>query len=210
VVLHRARWERLELYINRCHLHILDGPMPLLRYLNLCLDSPAVGTEAIEAPLLRNVILNNCAASTIILPWAQLTSLVLLYVSLHECVPILQQTSNLVRCKLGICDPHDNQPGPDLALPHLESLTLTNPYRRSVIAFPKTLIVPALRILEIPEHFLGINPVESLIAFISKSSCKLEEIQITGPRFVPSTSYRKAFPSIRTFSFSHADVPASD
>ncbi|KAJ7841560.1 hypothetical protein B0H13DRAFT_144336, partial [Mycena leptocephala] len=45
VVPHRARWERLELYINRCHLHILDGPMPLLRHLDLCLASPLLGPK---------------------------------------------------------------------------------------------------------------------------------------------------------------------
>jgi hypothetical protein len=43
--------------------------------------------------------------------------------------------------------------------------------------------------------------MDSLIGFISKSGCKLEEVYITGPRIVHKDSYREAFPLIRGFSF---------
>jgi hypothetical protein len=74
-----------------------------------------------------------------------------------------------------------------------------------VIGFLETLIVPALRSLEIPEQFLEPNPIELLAAFISKSGCKLEEVEITGPRAVPESSYLKAFPSIPRFLFTNEE-----
>jgi hypothetical protein len=78
---------------------------------------------------------------------------------------------------------------------------LINPGRESAIDFLRTLIVPALCSLEIPEQFLGPNPIESLAALISKSGCKLEEVEITGPRSVLESSYLEAFPSIPRFLF---------
>jgi hypothetical protein len=207
VVPHRARWERLKLYsLYSFHLSILDGPMPMLRYLDLGIDSRAIGTEAVvfEAPLLRTVILNDKAAGKVILPWAQLTSLTLLCVYPHESVPILQQTSNLVRCELHICaSPNNNQPGPDLSLPYVESLTLIDLDGGTATGFIKTFLVPALRSLEIPEYFLDADPIESLKRFISKSGCKLEELCITSPGTRPQQSYRQAFPWIQNFSFNY-------
>ncbi|KAJ7840346.1 hypothetical protein B0H13DRAFT_2287126 [Mycena leptocephala] len=205
IVPHRRRWERLELYfLSPSHLPILDGPMPLLRYLELHLDPPIVGTAAVvlDAPLLHTVALDANAASKVILPWTQLTSLALLYVSPHECVPILQQTSNLVRCKLRFFfDPNSNHTGPDVTLPCLESLTLSHVDHESVTDFLETLIVPALRSLEIPEQLLDADPIKSLAVFISKSGCKLEELLIAGTVSVPLSSYCNAFPSIRNISF---------
>ncbi|KAJ7820797.1 hypothetical protein B0H13DRAFT_2682235 [Mycena leptocephala] len=201
LVPHRARWEHLKLSSRPSHLPILDGPMSLLRYLDLRLFPATEAVSCGEMPLLRTVVLNDDAALSVILPWAQLTSLTLLCVYPDECVPILQQTSSLVHCKLELFGSTNNQLN-DITLPCLESLTLINPGRQSVMDFLKTLIVPALCSLEIPEDFLSVNPIESLAAFISKSGCKLEEVQITGPRSVPESSYLKAFPSIRRFSFS--------
>ncbi|KAJ7921331.1 hypothetical protein B0H13DRAFT_1985032 [Mycena leptocephala] len=208
VVPHRARWEHLELYsLSPSHLSILGGQTPMLRYLHLGINSHAVGTEAVvfEAPLLRTVILNNEAALQVILPWAQLTSLTLFGVYPHECVPILQQTSNLVRCELHIYSPDNDQPGPDLTLSYLESLTLIDINSSPGTGFKiETFIVPALRSLEIPEQFLDADPIESLKRFISKSGCKLlEELCITRQRTRPQQWYREALPWIRTFSFDY-------
>ncbi|KAJ7921741.1 hypothetical protein B0H13DRAFT_141818 [Mycena leptocephala] len=200
LVPHRARWEHLKLFSRQSHLPILDGPMPLLRYLDLRLLGSGTDAKVItfEMPLLRTVVLNDAAALSVILPWAQLTSLTLLRVFPYECVPILQQTSSLVHCKLELFNSGDDELS-GITLPCLESLTLVNPGRKLVIDFLKTLIVPALRSLEISEDF---SAIQSLTAFISKSGCKLEEVHITGPRSVPASSYLKAFPSIPRFSFS--------
>ncbi|KAJ7841549.1 hypothetical protein B0H13DRAFT_2676765 [Mycena leptocephala] len=203
LVPHRVRLESLDIHLSPSHLPILDGPMPLLRYLDLRLLGSGAGTKVVtfEVPLLRTVVLNDVATLSVILPWAQLTSLNLLWVYPHECVPILQQTSSLVRCKLELF-PYSNQPWSDITLPCLESLTLqlADP-DQPVADFLEIFIVPALRTLEIQEQFLEPNPIESLTAFISKSGCKLEDVEITGLRSAPEASYLKAFPSIPRFSF---------
>jgi hypothetical protein len=56
----------------------------------------------LELPLLCTAILNDNAASLVVLPWVQLTSLTLKRVLPQEFIPILQQTSNLVHCNLGL------------------------------------------------------------------------------------------------------------
>ncbi|KAJ7871603.1 hypothetical protein B0H13DRAFT_2554396, partial [Mycena leptocephala] len=198
VVHHRARWEYLELYLPPSHLPIINGPMPLLRHLDLFLNDPVVATEVLalrEVPLLRTAVLNNAAASSVILPWAQLTSLTLINVYLHTCVPILQQTSNLVRCELVVCYDSDNHKhGPDITLPYLESLTLVDPGTNGPVTDSlEKFIVPALHRLEVSKEFLGPSPFDSLTGFISKSGCKLEEVHIGGdPRSLRQDSYCQA------------------
>ncbi|KAJ7866360.1 hypothetical protein B0H13DRAFT_2281471 [Mycena leptocephala] len=211
VVPHRARWEHLELEdTSLACLPIIDGPMPLLRHLNLSLydsftDAPEVFAFR-DAPLLRTVILSPDAASSIILPWAQLTSLTLFNVYPRECVPILQKTTNLVHCKLEVSfDSGNDEPGLDITLPYLESLSID---QYPVTDFLEKFIVPALRSLKIPEDFIEPDPIQSLTGFISKSGCKLEEVHITGTRSPSRQSYREAFPSIRKFSFDGEDDPS--
>ncbi|KAJ6547041.1 hypothetical protein B0H19DRAFT_1163640 [Mycena capillaripes] len=188
-VLHRARWEHIILKISPVHLPVIDGPMPLLRHIDLYFeDYPPTPMEAVafrESPLLRTAILDDVAASLVILPWAQLTSLTLTRVYPHECIPILTQTSNLVNCKLSLYA-SDSDSLPDVGLPCLKSLVLDDPGPFPVTGYFETFIVPALRHLQIPEEFLGSNPINSLASFISKSGCK-----------------HKAFPSILKFTFSY-------
>jgi hypothetical protein len=173
--------------------------MPLLRYLDLqLLDSSAHAVSCGEVSLLRTVVLNYNAASSVVLPWAQLTSLTLLRVYPYECVPILQQTLSLVHCKLELFDSTNDQLN-DITLPCLESLTLVNPGREPMIHFLRILIVPALRSLEISEDFLYVSAIQSLTAFISKSGCKLEEVQITGQDQSPSPPTSRHFPRFGGF-----------
>jgi hypothetical protein len=208
MVPHRSRWEYLDLYLSPFHLPIIDGPMPLLQHLRLTLsENPATDVLAFrDVSLLRSVILNGLSLH-VILPWGQLTSLTLAIVDPRDCFPILQQTSNLVRCvlKLEAMYGGNDQPGPDITLPYLESLSIDQYGAIPVTDFLETFIVPALRRLEIPEECLGTSPLDSLTGFISKSGCKLEEVHITGPRSLPKQSYRKAFPSIHKFSFNNED-----
>jgi hypothetical protein len=158
-----------------------------------------------DVPLLRSVIL-DAAVTSIMLPWAQLTSLTLFDVYPRECVPVLQKTTNLVHCKLEVSfDSDTDQPGPDVPLPCLQSLALVDACNGPVTDFLETFIVPALRSLKIPEDFIEPDPIQSLTGFISKSGCKLEEVHITGERLLPQDSYRQAFPSIRQFSFDNED-----
>jgi hypothetical protein len=209
VVPHRARWEHLDFHLPPSHLRtIIDGAMPLLRHLVLAPRTHAVTNILAfrEVPLLRTVVLNRSATLSVILPWVQLTSLTLLFVYPRDCFPILQQTSNLIRCELEVFFDRDNdQSGPDITLPYLESLSIDQCGVSLVTDFLEIFIVPALRSLKIPEYFIDPNPIESLKVFISKSGCKLEEVHITGWRSLPQDSYRKAFPLIRRFSFDGED-----
>jgi hypothetical protein len=121
-----------------------------------------------------------------------------------DCVPILHQTSNLVHCELILFDWEydDSNPPVDLPLPCLESLTLKNRQGSGpLLGYLHTFVVPALRSLRIPESWLEPNPIASLASFMSKSSCKLQDLHIA-EIFGPGTiAYRKAFPSIQKVSF---------
>ncbi|KAJ7320807.1 hypothetical protein DFH08DRAFT_890238 [Mycena albidolilacea] len=128
-VSHCARWEYLTLHLSP---HVpntdyprIDGPVPLLQHLDLWLggsSSPIVALPS-GAPLLRTAVLDDHAAAKVILPWMQLTSLTLTIIYLHECVPILQKTSNLVNCVLELVDSDDVVDDGAVTLPSLVTLT---------------------------------------------------------------------------------------
>ncbi|KAJ6457485.1 hypothetical protein C8R47DRAFT_1164121 [Mycena vitilis] len=210
IILHRAHCEYLRIDLTAAHLHLFDGPMPLLRQLDLVLtdeESPE-SVSLQEVPLLRTVAFNYSAALRVIVPWAQLTSLKLYDVSPSQAVPILVQTPNLVYCQLGSSDTYagNPEPGRDIPLPCLESLILTGD--DSVTDFLPVLIVPVLHELEVSEASLLPNPIEVLTAFISTSGCRLQELHITNVHKIAEASYRRAFPLLRKLSFGMArDAP---
>ncbi|KAJ7629667.1 hypothetical protein DFH06DRAFT_1225076 [Mycena polygramma] len=212
VVPHRARWEYLELGGLRSilPLYLIQGPMPLLRHLDLALlDFPPNFAVLLDAPLLRTLILDDArSVLAIMVQWGQLTSLTLLRAFTDQCVPILQWTPNLVYCELHLdCRENNMEPPPTkITLPYLESLILVDydgevngPYTSY---FPDNLVARSLRRLEIPENFIWPRPVRVLTAFISRSGCDLQEVHITFRTLVSVNSYRKAFPSIGQLSFS--------
>jgi hypothetical protein len=207
---HCAYWEHLK--VEASFLPAIEVRMPFLRHLDLSLPHRplvhAIPTFT-ETTLLRTVILNG-SASKIILPWAQLTSLTLTSIFPHDCLPILQKTSTLVHCDLRLFSwPYDRI---DITLPYLESLALGFPLGQGpdMIGFIHIFTVPALHSLQISEQALGPRPIDSLISFLSKSGCKLQELRITGERSETQRSYREAFPSIGTLSFSRVDKENSE
>ncbi|KAJ7183640.1 hypothetical protein C8R46DRAFT_1067532 [Mycena filopes] len=197
-----ARWEYLKLRLAYGHLVTFDS-LPLLGHLDVAFREarPSQLISFPAAPLLRSAVLNDRAARTLLLPWAQLTSLTLLNLFPDECVPVLQQTPNLTHCKLSLVG--RMQPSslwPDVTLSRLESLTLdlfTKPFR--IAGYLETLIAPALRELQIEEQLLP-DPIVSLASFIPKSGCPLREIGVLGTRTVSQDAYRRTFPLIG-FSF---------
>ncbi|KAF7334506.1 F-box domain-containing protein [Mycena venus] len=204
---HQARWENLKFdCLLSDLLPRIKGPMPLLRDLDLSLYDfdPLLMVAFHDMPRLRAVTLNDHAALSLVLPWAQLTSVTFIAVYPSECVPILQQASNLVRCSIGAClEVGNDHPVPDVRLPSLKSLILGDPGQFQLTGFLQKFLVPALHILEISERSLGPNPIESLASFISKSGCELQQLHITGhdDLAVSEASYPTAFPSVRV-SFS--------
>ncbi|KAJ7022544.1 hypothetical protein C8F04DRAFT_235740 [Mycena alexandri] len=71
-----ARWEVLKISLPSSYLPVTEASMPLLRQLDLSVDNHPFTSNLIlsgNMPLLRSVILSDCAANAVSLPWAQLT-----------------------------------------------------------------------------------------------------------------------------------------
>jgi hypothetical protein len=138
--------------------------------------------------------------SGVVMPWVQLTSLTVKLVFTHECASILQQASNLISCALGVIGESlvDGE-FPDIRLPFLRTLLISNPHQEPITGFVDTLVVPRLHKLQMPEQFLGEKPIEALASFISKSGCTLQLLRITGEnhRVNDLRLYRSAFPSTK-------------
>ncbi|KAF8145286.1 hypothetical protein K438DRAFT_564029 [Mycena galopus ATCC 62051] len=211
VVPHRTRWEYLDLDLSPSHIAIIQGPMPLLCRLDLTLDDGTISFQ--EAPSLRSITLRATTPLKIAFPLQQITSLTLHLVYRSEYAVILQQTSNLVHCELGVIF-HWRSPRPEhvIELPRLESLALMNEEPPDRAGFLGDFLVPALRSLRIDESFLGPAPIDELASFISKSSCKLQQVCVRSSiegLVVSKASYREAFPSIHGFSFDDESHAAS-
>ncbi|KAJ6474399.1 hypothetical protein C8R47DRAFT_708622 [Mycena vitilis] len=201
VASHRQRWEHAALYISPSHIPIVVGAMPLLRHLDLEIDT-SPGTFTLSELLLRTVILNDNAALSIVLPWVQLTSLTLPAVFPSECTPVLQRTPNLIYCNLGLAyDAGDARRQPDITLPHLESFVLEGSV--SVDRYLETFITPALTSLTIWDSFLRVDAIADFKSFITKSACSLQKVFIMKAD-LPKATYRNAFPSIQ-FTFDDDD-----
>ncbi|KAJ7778868.1 hypothetical protein B0H14DRAFT_327338 [Mycena olivaceomarginata] len=147
VVAHRARWEYLHLRVYVSALSKIIGPdasAPPFTF-EARRRSRGKHLQFHDMPQLRTVVLDVCdfAGSVMALPWGQLTSLRLDYLHPSDCVPILQQTTNLIHCGLHLRT-HDSHvhSGPDITLPFLESLTLTLSLSAPGTRFPSRLYCP--------------------------------------------------------------------
>ncbi|KAJ7186485.1 hypothetical protein C8R46DRAFT_275950 [Mycena filopes] len=212
-VSHSSRWEYVGLDVPPADLETILGPLPLLQQLDLALNVPtAFPLPGLEMPLLRTVILDLNYDITleagIMLPWAQLTSLTIHNATSRECISLLLETSNLVHCTLNVISDSISELQLGVTLPSLESLTLRTALFDSVstVSLLAVLIIPSLHTLRLPKKSLGLTPIPTLTAFISKSGCKLEELVITGTRTLTSQTsqadaYREAFHSIPKIFF---------
>ncbi|KAF7376708.1 F-box domain-containing protein [Mycena sanguinolenta] len=97
--------------------------------------------------------------------------------------------------RFGFQDELLDSPSPDLTLPCLESLTLNTTLVR-MDGFLAAFVVPALSKLDLEEIFLGVESIDTLETFISKSGCRLQEVCIRGKNTEHGDLYTKAFPSI--------------
>ncbi|KAF8215593.1 hypothetical protein K438DRAFT_1926165, partial [Mycena galopus ATCC 62051] len=119
---------------------------------------------------------------------------------------ILRQTRNLVHCELCIWFDQTTTsalpPDHDIELPCLESLTLRNDDVPNPAGYLADFRVPAIPSLRLDESFLGPEPIDALVSFISKSGCTLQQVCFTrdfSDDTLPFASYREAFPSIHFF-----------
>ncbi|KAJ7648664.1 hypothetical protein DFH06DRAFT_571932 [Mycena polygramma] len=208
LVPHRSRWEHIKFHAGTFNLPKIIGPMPILRHLDLCVDNLATRNapvEIVDVLQLRTVVLNGFAIPNVALPYAQLTGLTLILVDQDVYRPILRQTPNLRHVELKILfrrNTASHDPGHELTLPCLESLTMNEPdYYAMATRIPDIFIVPALRRLQIEETFLGKDPVDALKSFIKTAGCVLQRVHITAIRnLLPRESLRDAFSTVK-FSF---------
>ncbi|KAJ7648675.1 hypothetical protein DFH06DRAFT_1423373 [Mycena polygramma] len=203
IVPHRPRWEHIEFSIADSDLPTIVGPMPLLQYLSveLTVDEPSntVPIEILDVPRLRTAVLSEGGTFSVALPWGQLTCLVLNAVQQHEYVPILRQTPNLRQCDLSMRF-IDSNPRHEIILPWLEALTLNETHNQmTATRIPDTFVVPALRSLQIPEFFLGRDPVDALRSFISTAGCTLQSVHIPARRLIDINSFCEAFKDMEVF-----------
>ncbi|KAJ7659278.1 hypothetical protein DFH06DRAFT_1327105 [Mycena polygramma] len=221
IIPHRARWEHvsLEFWHGRGPLPAIDGPLPSLRELEIHIS--ANSNDALDflpafadVPNLTAATLWDFVYPTDLLPWSQLISLILIAKSPSECTQILLQTPNLVHCELMLsCE---TVPQPDIYLPHLQRLILGCHYIEGddpETEYLHSFVVPGLRSLQIPENFLGPDPIATLEAFLPKSQCKLYELHITGKRSFSTTLFHRelsaSIPRI-TFNSSPLDWMTDD
>ncbi|KAJ7186435.1 hypothetical protein C8R46DRAFT_275314 [Mycena filopes] len=210
IIPHQARWEYISFHLppERAPLPSMDAPMPILRELELHIASLRGTSYPLafrDAPRLTSAILWDFDYPTDLLPWSQLTPISLIAKDTRACTEVLRGTPNLVHCELVTFAAWARQPhlGPDIRLPHLESLVLLHFAESSTLAddYILRLTLPALRRLQIPEEYLHLDPVATLASFIAKSGCKLEHLHVTGERLLSSHEYHKTFPTVPTISF---------
>ncbi|KAK7035844.1 F-box domain-containing protein [Favolaschia claudopus] len=198
-----ARWEYVSLYIDMVHRPTLQGSMPLLRKLTVVVDDFDGCLDFSDAPLLRSVNFDVCAARVIVLPWRQLTSMRLHNIRYQACFHYLRMATNLVRCELSLSNRLDDEDEDDVrehpvTLPSLESLTLRYEHD-NVNDCLRYFILPKLSRLIVDRGVLPLDPIASLTSFISNAGCQLEHVCIEGAS--ADDSYRTALPSIKNLVF---------
>jgi hypothetical protein len=205
IVVHSRRWQNVSVLVPFKHLHLIQGDMPLLRDLAFGpYDFPHNVEAAVTlfdgAPHLNRVVLMRYFVKSIMtLPWAQLTHLEAHCVYEDECTDILRDAPNLVSCTFCVCCALEG--GTINVVPvhaHLRDMVLlidNDPDVRLWIIL-NCLTLPALRTLRVVERGITLG---SLKAFISRSQCTLEELQIDASS-MPELTYREAFPTIGTLT----------
>ncbi|KAF7376867.1 F-box domain-containing protein [Mycena sanguinolenta] len=206
-----VRWEHLQLegYIHSSF--EIRSPLPMLHSLKLVLYGAFTHAFTFHdaLPQLRTAVLYG---STIPpgFPWVQLTCLTLHAVTMNECVEILAQTLNLVRCIVDLIggSEMDGLTTGKVDLPFLESLVLredSDMGQTLTEEFLDLFVVPALSSLDAEPIFLQEDPISRLQSLISRSGCRLQEVCIRGRLSTTfGNKFRQAFPSIPTFSFPDA------
>ncbi|KAJ6565464.1 hypothetical protein DFH09DRAFT_1034809 [Mycena vulgaris] len=205
IVSHCERWEYFKTNIPLRYLG--TGRTPLLRSLNIegrLVEGSGWIAPSIEGPQLQKLALEwYREIFAIMVPWGQLTTLYLTFVTPLQFMDILHHAVNLVHCKLNIVSPEPQDVGPTkpVKLLHLQTLVLVDWSSEPPTGWIDALTLPALRRLQIAEKFLDPDhPVDTLLALISRSECSLQELYVHGSD-LHNDMYRTALPSIPSVIF---------
>ncbi|KAJ6512598.1 hypothetical protein C8R45DRAFT_960835 [Mycena sanguinolenta] len=204
----RVRWEHLTLNVYAPVVLIIDGPLPLLHHLELAQHDEIGRFELRDATQLRSVVFRYKFSKEVTLPWQQLTRMTIDHIRADRCLPILQQTTNLVHCDLALWFPVNyelnDEPRPHITLPFVETFVFNISPQNIGTQLLDLFTMPTLRSLTVPERCLGLDPVVFLNAFLAKSHCRLQYLDITGRRSRIRSTYRTAFPSIPNLVFNRS------
>ncbi|KAJ7709280.1 hypothetical protein B0H16DRAFT_1821984 [Mycena metata] len=204
IAAHSARWEYLRLYLPDVDPFPSIGPtLPFLR--DLAMDS-VNGTDSIRealhaAPLLQTVAIQLWHEHWIsVYPWTQLTTFFGYGLLAHECVDILTQAINLVKCNVDL-DWSDD----DVSQPYFTRHNVPIPFDfNSPRLIPDDLpwklldifTLPALQKLEIDEELLQGDPIGLLKSLISRSKCHMRELYVPDLDRRSLEKYRLALPAV--------------
>ncbi|KAJ7176270.1 hypothetical protein C8R43DRAFT_556464 [Mycena crocata] len=203
LILHRARWEHLDVKAiidPEVAFSLVCEPTPSLRHISLSFnDDCETSATLVDAPLLRSANISSFP-DVVILPWSQLTRLILKYVWLSECSTVLRQATSLHHCELALLSSSDDDDQP-ITLPFLQSLVFLDT-SDDAPGYIESFVVPALRTIQVPDSFLGVDPILSIDSFITKSGCSLKKLCITRTRGEAKRMFfRGALASIPKLSF---------
>ncbi|KAJ7641198.1 hypothetical protein FB45DRAFT_1124739 [Roridomyces roridus] len=205
ILLHRQRWQNVELVIASSEAALIKGPFPLLESLSLSVDDfhyTHPTTSFGDFPRLQAVTVDDARHGNW-LPASQFTSLTFEDVASENYLPLLHGAANLVRLNLIHCDAGE-PPQNGVNLARLETLVIVDdpPEGGTSSRLLDMFTVPALHSLCISGELLGSDPISSLNLLISRSGCKLQQVLVTGESpNVPEKFFRAAFPSIPKIAF---------
>jgi hypothetical protein len=109
IAAHSARWEHLKVSLSCHHSLSVEGPLRSLRSLTAGMwriagDPPPLPAAFHTVPNLRRIAISHYDGNLYqpILPWAQLTVLIVDFITAKQFVSILNLATNLVYCRLSI------------------------------------------------------------------------------------------------------------
>ncbi|KAF8175480.1 hypothetical protein K438DRAFT_90632 [Mycena galopus ATCC 62051] len=202
---HCLRIEHLDLSVRGPSNIAPDGaefPLSSLRALKL--GSPFIDSmplvRFLDAPQLETVhLIRPSYPSKLLLPWSQLTSLVLESISPENTITLLNKTVNLVYCmlrnsRIGVLPTQAVNP-----LTRLESLDISD----QSTDFLYCLTLPALRNVKIGViNGIQYRCLDRLLSCVDRSGCSLQTLHIivkgTPVGFSVADKCREMFPSIST------------
>ncbi|KAF7295675.1 F-box domain-containing protein [Mycena indigotica] len=226
ILAHRKRWEYIHFRVASSYdaeIACISGEAPALVEADIASWGSDADWEAEpgptsisfhNAPRLRSICVGDVRFTPQSIPWAQLTTVVLYYVAMTACIPVLAQAESLRYCRLvfkdisGVSQPQ----GVPLTLPRVEILVLLDPFRphdpdseNNVLA---NLTLPSLQKLEISGCLLPYdnqNSVEAIRSLISRSACSLRHLR-ADIGFYTVADWAAAFPNIHVFHSTHSVI----
>ncbi|KAK7063528.1 F-box domain-containing protein [Favolaschia claudopus] len=161
----------------------VSGRILLLRDLDIRWDGPGSRdlemtpiTAFSDAPELRNVELHHFPPQRILLPWAQLTHLILHGQNFADGIEALRLTPNLEELCIDLHSPPDVAPK-SVTLNHVQKLVLPDEYEWVADLLPY-ITLPRLDTLDITSKYAEDADAEPLITLLQRSHCALRSISL--------------------------------